>query len=119
MPYLPPEWVLIAGDKPFTTRAEVAVHTDDDTLTVRVAGDIATLRAYVAKRPPTVALVDLDADFGCVAVPELAALDIPVVALSNRLDLLDSVRESVSTFVQKPFSNKGLQKVVNGMVGRR
>jgi DNA-binding response OmpR family regulator len=118
LPYLPPEWVLIAGHDPFVSQADVAVHTEDDTLTVRIARDEPTICAYLAKRPPTVALVDLDAGFGERAIAELTRSNVPVIALSYSQERLDAIR-GVSTYVQKPFSNKGLAKVVNGVVGRR
>jgi hypothetical protein len=73
----------------------------------------------VGMRLPSLALVDLDTPLGPRVVRPLMAHGVQTVVISADRDTLDPFVPLATTAMQKPFTPKGISKIVNFLLGRK
>jgi DNA-binding response OmpR family regulator len=110
-------WILVVAEP---GEAAALLHAlAQEVLPVQVAGDAAQLAQVLATGDPLLALIDLDAPHGPVALTTLTVRPVALAALSRDLTHWRRAGVNAPILIEKPLSARALHRLVDGLVGRR
>lgn len=115
--YISPQWVLLVADGPLADVAEESVR--DDFLDIHRALDLVTYESLVSRRVPALALVDIDLPAGEHILLRLLEVGVQCVIFSESSERLRPWLTSVTMTFEKPYTAKGISRIVNFVLGRK
>ena len=115
--YISPQWVLLVADGPLADIAEDSLR--EDFLDIHRALDLSTFDGLVSRRKPSLALVDIDVIAGEHILLKLLDAGVQCVIFSESSERMRPWLTSVTMTFEKPYTSKGISKIVNFLLGRK
>ncbi|GIW09459.1 MAG: hypothetical protein KatS3mg061_0516 [Dehalococcoidia bacterium] len=110
-------WILVVAEP--GEAAALLQALAQEVLPIQVAGNAAELAQVLTTGNPLLALIDLDAPHGPVALTTLTARPVALAALCRDLTHWRRAGVNVPLLIEKPLAARALHRVVDGLVGRR
>jgi CheY-like chemotaxis protein len=110
-------WILVVAEP--GEAAALLQALAQEVLPIQVAGNAAELAQVLTTGNPLLALIDLDAPHGPVALTTLTVRPVALAALSRDLTHWRRAGVNAPILIEKPLSARALHRLVDGLVGRR